>query len=74
LAFVRTRRSVSFLQAPAWGRVKTEWRDGSLGWFDDRQLVGAGLVLHRPVPRLDRFTPACLPEGPVIDWTGDIDA
>jgi vancomycin resistance protein VanK len=74
LAFVRAQRSVSFLQTPAWGRVKTEWRSESLGWFDGRQLVGAGLVLHRPVPRLERFTLAYLPEGPVIDWSGDIDA
>ncbi|MFF3469048.1 lipid II:glycine glycyltransferase FemX [Streptomyces sp. NPDC002619] len=74
LAFVRTQRSVSFLQTPAWARVKTEWRSESLGWFDGRRLVGAGLVLHRPVPRLDRFTLAYLPEGPVIDWTGEIDA
>ncbi|WP_217168185.1 peptidoglycan bridge formation glycyltransferase FemA/FemB family protein [Streptomyces sp. AC512_CC834] len=71
-AFVRAQRSVSFLQTPAWGRVKTEWRSESLGWFDGRRLVGAGLVLHRPVPRLDRFTLAYLPEGPVIDWSGDI--
>ncbi|MBD0839419.1 lipid II:glycine glycyltransferase FemX [Streptomyces sp. TRM68416] len=75
LAFVRTQRSVSFLQTPAWGRVKTEWRSESLGWFDGRRLVGAGLVLYRPVPRLDRFTLAYLPEGPVIDWSsGDLDA
>ncbi|MFD4558850.1 lipid II:glycine glycyltransferase FemX [Streptomyces sp. NPDC058469] len=74
LAFVRMQRSVSFLQTPAWGRVKTEWRSESLGWYDGRQLVGAGLVLHRPVPKLDRFTLAYLPEGPVIDWTGEIDA
>jgi vancomycin resistance protein VanK len=73
LAFVRTQRSVSFLQTPAWGRVKTEWRSESLGWFDGRRLVGAGLVLHRPVPRFDRFTLAYLAEGPVIDWTGEID-
>ncbi|WP_302185288.1 peptidoglycan bridge formation glycyltransferase FemA/FemB family protein [Streptomyces sp. GMY02] len=73
LAFVRTQRSASFLQTPAWARVKTEWRNESLGWFDGRRLVGAGLVLHRPVPRLDRFTLAYLPEGPVIDWTGAID-
>lgn len=72
LAFVRAQRSVSFLQTPAWGRVKTEWRSESLGWFDGRQLVGAALVLHRPVPRLERFTLAYLPEGPVIDWTGEI--
>lgn len=73
LAFVRTQRSVSFLQTPAWGRVKTEWRSESLGWFDGRRLVGAGLVLHRPVPRFDRFTLPYLAEGPVIDWTGEID-
>lgn len=74
VAFVRAQRSVSFLQTPAWGRVKTEWRSESLGWFDARRLVGAGLVLHRPVPRLDRFTLAYLPEGPVIDWSGEIGA
>ena len=53
LAFVRAQRSVSFLQTPAWGRVKTEWRSESLGWFDGTELVGAGLVLHRPVPQLE---------------------
>ncbi|WP_020575326.1 lipid II:glycine glycyltransferase FemX [Actinopolymorpha alba] len=74
LAFVQTQRSVSFLQTPEWGRVKTEWRSESLGWYDGRQLVGAGLVLHRPVPRLERFTLAYLPQGPAIDWTGEIDA
>lgn len=74
LAFVQTQRSVSFLQTPAWGHVKTEWRSESLGWYDGRQLVGAGLVLHRPVPRLERFTLAYLAEGPAIDWTGRIDA
>ncbi|MFI0538448.1 lipid II:glycine glycyltransferase FemX [Streptomyces sp. WSLK1-3] len=74
LAFVRAQRSVSFLQTPAWADVKTEWRGESLGWFDGRRLAGAGLVLHRPVPRLERFTLAYLPEGPVIDWTGDISA
>ncbi|GAA1982902.1 peptidoglycan bridge formation peptidyltransferase VanK-Sc [Catenulispora subtropica] len=72
LAFVQAQRSVSFLQTPAWGRVKTEWGSESLGWYDGRQLVGAALVLHRPVPRLDRFTLAYLPGGPVIDWTGEI--
>ncbi|MEU6824147.1 peptidoglycan bridge formation glycyltransferase FemA/FemB family protein [Streptomyces atriruber] len=74
LAFVRTQRSVSFLQTPAWAHVKTEWRSESLGWFDGPRLVGAGLVLHRPVPRFDRFTLAYLAEGPAIDWSGEISA
>lgn len=74
LAFVQAQRSVAFQQTPAWGRVKTEWRSESLGWYAGRRLVGAGLVLHRPVPRLERFTLAYLPHGPTIDWSGDLAA
>lgn len=73
LAYVRAQPSVSFLQTPGWGRVKTDWRSESLGWCDGRELVGAGLVLHRPVPRLERLTLAYLPQGPAIDWSVDLD-
>ena len=68
LAHVRSRPSASFLQCPSWGQVKADWRAESLGWFDRDHLVGAGLVLHRAIPRLGR-TLAYLPEGPVLDWT-----
>lgn len=71
LDFVRRQRSASFLQTPAWARVKREWRGESLGWWRGEELVGAGLVLHRPVPRLKRRSLAYLPEGPVIDWDSD---
>jgi lipid II:glycine glycyltransferase (peptidoglycan interpeptide bridge formation enzyme) len=74
LAFVRAQRSVSFQQTPAWGEVKTAWRSESLGWYAGQRLVGAGLVLHRPVPRLERLTLAYLPWGPAIDWGGDLEA
>ena len=67
LGFLETRSAVSFLQTPAWGRVKTDWRAESLGWFAGDELVGTALVLHRRLPRLKR-TLAYLPEGPVIDW------
>jgi len=73
LAFLRRQRSASFLQTPAWGRVKSEWRHESLGWYDGpggTELVGAGLVLYRRLPRLKRYL-AYLPEGPVIDWSTD---
>ncbi len=76
LEFVRSQRSVSFLQTPAWGRVKTEWERESIGWFDpDRpeRPVGAGLVLYRRLPRLRRYL-AYLPEGPALDWSdADLD-
>ena len=71
LAFLRQQRSASFLQTPAWGRVKSEWRAESLGWSDGSgSLVGAGLVLYRQLPKVKRYL-AYLPEGPVIDWDSD---
>jgi lipid II:glycine glycyltransferase (peptidoglycan interpeptide bridge formation enzyme) len=70
LTWLRGRRSASFLQTPAWGAVKSEWRHESLGWFDGGEMVGAGLVLYRQLPRLRRYL-AYLPEGPVLDWEAD---
>jgi lipid II:glycine glycyltransferase (peptidoglycan interpeptide bridge formation enzyme) len=70
LAFLDRQRSASFLQTPAWGRVKREWRAESIGWYaGPGELVGTALVLHRAVPRLPRRTLAYVPEGPVIDWS-----
>jgi vancomycin resistance protein VanK len=73
-AFIASRRSASFLQVPAWGEVKSDWRHESIGWFRgdgaDQEPVGAGLVLYRDLPRVPRSL-AYLPEGPVIDWDAD---
>ncbi len=69
-AFIAARSSASFLQTPAWARVKPEWRGESIGWMRKGELVGAALVLYRQLPRLKRFL-AYLPEGPVIDWADD---
>lgn len=74
LVFIRSRPSVSFLQTPAWGRLKREWRSESLGWYHDHRLVGAGLVLHRLVPGLTRASLAYIPQGPAINWTGELSA
>jgi lipid II:glycine glycyltransferase (peptidoglycan interpeptide bridge formation enzyme) len=60
--------SMSFLQLPAWGDVKVGWRPESLGWFAGSDLVGTGLVLYRPVPRIPQRSLAYIPEGPNIDW------
>ncbi|MDN4161147.1 peptidoglycan bridge formation glycyltransferase FemA/FemB family protein [Nocardioides abyssi] len=72
LAFVRAQRSTSFLQTPAWGKVKSEWRRQSIGWFEDggTEPVGAALVLYRQLPKVRRYL-AYLPEGPVVDWTDE---
>ncbi|GAC1384267.1 MAG: peptidoglycan bridge formation peptidyltransferase VanK-Sc [Marmoricola sp.] len=73
-AFISQQPSASFLQVPAWARVKAEWRAESLGWFQGDQLVGVALVLYRDLPKIKRSL-AYLPEGPIIDWeAADLDA
>jgi lipid II:glycine glycyltransferase (peptidoglycan interpeptide bridge formation enzyme) len=68
--FIAGRSCASFLQTPGWASVKAEWRAESLGWFRGGEIVGAALVLNRQLPRVKRYL-AYLPEGPIIDWTGD---
>ncbi len=60
-------RSGSFLQTPAWGRLKNDWRSESLGWFAGEELIATALVLYRQLPRLRRYL-AYVPEGPVTHW------
>ncbi|MFC7305967.1 lipid II:glycine glycyltransferase FemX [Streptomyces monticola] len=68
LAYIQSLPSASHCQVPAWADVKNEWRSESLGWFDKSgELVGAGLVLYRQLPKIKRYL-AYLPEGPVINW------
>ncbi len=37
LDFLRSQRAASFLQTPAWGKVKSEWQAESIGWFRQAQ-------------------------------------
>ena len=68
LTYIQSQPSVSFLQTPAWGDVKSDWRAKSLGWFDGAELIGAGLLLTRKLPKLNKFL-GYLPEGPDISWS-----
>ena len=71
LSYVNSLDSASFLQTPAWGDVKSEWECESLGWFADHQLVGAGLLLLRKIPKLPKWF-GYLPEGPLLNWQGSL--
>ena len=52
---------------PAWADVKAEWRQRASAGSTASEMVGAGLVLHRQLPKIKRYL-AYLPEGPVINW------
>jgi lipid II:glycine glycyltransferase (peptidoglycan interpeptide bridge formation enzyme) len=71
LAFVNSLPSASFLQTPAWGHVKSEWKSESIGWFDGAKQVGAALLLLRKLPRLPKWF-AYIPEGPLLNWQAPI--
>ena len=61
-AYVAAQPSASFLQTPGWAAVKSEWKAESLGWFDPAnpaELVGAGLVLYRQMPKVKRYLAYC---------------
>lgn len=62
-----SQKSLSFLQLPSWGSVKRGWRAQSVGWFDSTELVGAALILYRPVPRMPKRSLAYIPEFSA-DW------
>jgi lipid II:glycine glycyltransferase (peptidoglycan interpeptide bridge formation enzyme) len=68
LKFLQKQPQASFLQTPAWGEVKSEWKRESIGWSNGSDLVGVGLVLYRQLPKVKKYL-AYLPEGPVIDWS-----
>jgi vancomycin resistance protein VanK len=60
--------AASFLQTPAWARVKPEWHAESIAWQDpEGEVVGVALVLYRQLPKVRRYL-AYLPEGPVLPW------
>ena len=68
LQWIAKQPWVSFLQIPQWAALKPGWRHESLGWFMAGELIGAGLVRYRPVPRYPRRSLAYLPEGPCLPW------
>jgi len=73
LRWLRTQPSASFLQTPAWGRLKNDWRSESLGWYAGDRLVGVGLVLYRQLPVLRRHL-AYLPEGPLVAGSAELES
>ena len=53
--------SASFLQTPAWGAVKSEWRRESLGWFRRRRRASSapGWCSTASCPRSSATSPTC---------------
>ena len=69
--YLRTVNSFSFLQEPPWGNVKSDSRRILIGIYQEKQLVGAAMVLV--VNLISKYTALYIARGPVLDYSnGDI--
>lgn len=64
--FVRQNEYSHLLQSSSWGDIKTNWKNTRIGVLQDGELVGAALVLIKPLPL--GFTMMYIPRGPVMDY------
>lgn len=67
LDFLATQSDYSFLQTPAWGKIKSGWSYELLG-FKNEELVGVALVLYKSAPIIRKYKLAYIPEGPILNW------
>ena len=65
--FLATQSDYSFLQTPAWGKIKSGWSYELLG-FKNPDLIGVALVLYKSAPIIKKYKLAYVPEGPVLNW------
>ena len=66
-SYLATQSDYSFLQTPAWGRIKTGWSYELIG-FRKTELIGVALVLYKSAPIVSKYKLAYIPEGPILNW------
>ena len=64
-SFISGLPNASFLQLPEWGAIKTDWKNKSLGIYEDSSLVGVALLLARTLPKVGKSF-GYIPEGPLL--------
>lgn len=65
--FVSQHPQANLLQSSSWARIKDNWGNERIGFYQDGQLVAAASVLIQPLPL--GFTMLYIPRGPIMDYT-----
>lgn len=65
--FVSQHPQTNLLQSSNWARIKDNWGNERIGFYQDGQLVAAASVLIQPLPL--GFTMLYIPRGPIMDYT-----
>ncbi|MGT2924812.1 aminoacyltransferase [Streptococcus caviae] len=64
--FVEESKQTNLLQSSAWAKVKDEWGNERIGFYQNDKLVASASILIRPLPL--GMTMFYIPRGPVMDY------
>lgn len=65
--FVKIHEQVNLLQSSSWAKIKDNWGNERLAFYQDDSLVAVASVLIRPLPA--GFSMLYIPRGPIMDYT-----
>lgn len=66
-AFASNHAQANLLQSSNWAKIKDNWGNERIGFYEDNQLVAVASVLIQPLPL--GFTMIYIPRGPIMDYT-----
>lgn len=65
--FVSSHKQANLLQSSSWARVKDNWGNARIGFYENEILKAVASILIQPLPL--GFTLLYIPRGPIMDYT-----
>ncbi|MFS1663543.1 aminoacyltransferase [Streptococcus sp. zg-JUN1979] len=65
-AFIASTLQANLLQSSSWAKIKDNWNNERIGFYQDGLLVASASILIRPLPL--GFSMFYIPRGPVMDY------
>ncbi|MGT2846303.1 aminoacyltransferase [Streptococcus massiliensis] len=67
--FVKASPQTNLLQSSAWAKIKDNWANKRIGFYQDERLVASASILIKSLPL--GFTMLYIPRGPIMDYADD---
>lgn len=64
--FAKSSQQTNLLQSSSWARIKDNWGNERIGFYNDGQLVASASILIRQLPL--GFSMLYIPRGPIMDY------
>ncbi len=64
--FAKASNQVNLLQSSDWAKIKDNWENERLGFYQDDKLVASASILIKPLPL--GMTMLYIPRGPIMDY------